>query len=155
MSSLLALGAYASLFGLAYASALVPLVNAEALVIGYAALAGPGWSQALVVAAVVATGQMLGKCTLYFVGRGAGKLPSERQRKALERWGDRFSQSRRTVMTLIFASASSGFPPFYAISLLAGTFRVNLLGFFVVGLAGRFLRFGILALFPGWLGLHR
>jgi membrane protein YqaA with SNARE-associated domain len=155
VSTLLALGAYASVFGLAYASALVPLVNAEALVIGYAALAGPGYAQALIVAAVVAAGQMLGKCTLYFVGRGAGKIPSQRQQKIIDRWGERFQRSPHAVMLFVFVSAFSGFPPFYAISVLSGAFRVNLVAFFVVGLAGRFLRFGILALFPGWLGLHR
>jgi membrane protein YqaA with SNARE-associated domain len=49
----------------------------------------------------------------------------------------------------------SGFPPFYVVSLLAGTFRVNLAAFFLVGLAGRFIRFAVLALFPGWLGIGR
>jgi membrane protein YqaA with SNARE-associated domain len=152
--SFLVVGGYASAFALAFVSALVPIVNAEALVLGYAAIAGPGQGQALIVAAIVATGQMLGKCTLYFVGRGAAKVPSARQQKAIDRWGDRFSRSPSAVMGLVFVSASSGFPPFYAISLLAGTFRVNIVGFFVVGLIGRFIRFGILALFPGWLGRH-
>jgi membrane protein YqaA with SNARE-associated domain len=154
MSAILELGAYASLCALAYVSALVPIVNAELLVVGSSAVAGKGWTQALTVAVVVAVGQMVGKVTLYLMGRGASKIPSERQRKAIDRWGHRFSQSPRMVMLLVFASAASGFPPFYAISVLAGTFRVNLAAFFVVGLAGRILRFGILALAPGWLGWH-
>ncbi len=155
MSLFVTLGAYASACGLAYVSALVPLVNAEALVLLYAAVAGGGERQVLGVAFAVALGQMIGKVTLFWAGRGAAKVPSERQRKALERWGDRFSRSPASVMFLVFVSAFIGFPPFYAISLLAGAFRVNLPAFFAVGLAGRFLRFGTLALFPGWLGLHR
>jgi len=155
MPSLLAIGAYATTFALAYVSALVPLVNAEVLVLSYTALAGPGPAGALVVAAIVATGQMMGKCTLYAVGRGAAKVPSERHRRAIERWGDWFSRSPRVVLLFVFASATSGFPPFYAVSLLSGTFRVNLAAFFLVGLAGRLIRFSLLALSPGWLGIGR
>jgi membrane protein YqaA with SNARE-associated domain len=153
MPSLLAIGGYATAFALAYVSALVPLVNAEVLVLSYGALAGSSPAGALVVAAIVATGQMSGKCTLYAIGRGAARVPSERHRRAIERWGDRFSRSPRAVFLFIFASAASGFPPFYAVSLLAGTFRVNLAAFFLVGLAGRFIRFGVLVLSPGWLGI--
>jgi membrane protein YqaA with SNARE-associated domain len=153
MPSLLAIGAYLTVLALAYVSALVPLVNAEVLVLSYGALAGAGPAGALVVAAIVAAGQMAGKCTLYAIGRGAAKVPSERHRRAIERWGDRFSRSPRAVLVLVFASAVSGFPPFYAVSLLAGTFRVNLAAFVLVGLVGRFLRFGTLVLFPGWLGI--
>jgi membrane protein YqaA with SNARE-associated domain len=155
MPSLLAFGAYATAFGLAYVSALVPLVNAEVLVLTYAALAGPGRTGALIVAAVVAAGQMVGKCTLWAMGRGAAKIPRARQQRAIDRWGERFSRTPRAVMLFVFTSAFSGFPPFYAVSVLAGTFRVNLVAFFVVGLVGRFLRFAVLALFPGWLGIGR
>jgi membrane protein YqaA with SNARE-associated domain len=155
MPSLLAIGAYATAFALAYVSALVPLVNSEVLVLTYVALAGPGSGGALIVAGVVAAGQMMGKCTLYGMGRGAAKIPSERQRRAIERWGERFSRSPHAVMLFVFTSAASGFPPFYAVSVLSGTFRVNLVAFFLVGFAGRFIRFSILALFPGWLGIGR
>ncbi len=155
MPSLSAFGAYLAPFGLAYVSALLPLVNAEVLVVTYAALAGDGQSGAFIVAAVVAAGQMVGKCTLWGMGRSAAKIPWARQRRAIERWGDRFSRSPRAVMLFVFASAVAGFPPFYAVSVLAGTLRVNLAAFFVVGLAGRFIRFSILALSPGWLGIAR
>ena len=155
MSLLLELGTYASLCALAYVSALVPIVNAELLVVGAAALAGHWQGHALAVAGVVAFGQMVGKATLYWAGRGAAKIPSDRHRKAIARWGDRFSRSALAVQGLVFVSAVVGFPPFYAISLLAGTFLVNLPAFFLVGLAGRFVRFGILALAPGWLAWIR
>jgi membrane protein YqaA with SNARE-associated domain len=157
MPSLVALGAYASLFGLAFVSAIVPVVSSEILVVGSAAVAGPGWGPAMIVAAIVAVGQMVGKVVLYFGGLGAAKIPSARQKQAIERWSDRFNRSPRFLWLFIFASASSGFPPFYAISILCGTFRVNLAGFFVVGTVGRFLRFALLALAPGavaWLRQH-
>jgi membrane protein YqaA with SNARE-associated domain len=155
MPSLLAFGAYATVFALAYVSALVPLVNAEVLVLTYVALAGPGPAGALTIAAIAAVGQMLGKCTLYAAGRGAAKIPLARQQRAIERWGERFSRTPRAVLLFVLGSAFSGFPPFYAVSVLAGTFRVNLVAFFLAGLVGRFLRFGVLALFPGWLGIGR
>lgn len=155
MAVILSLGAYASLFGLAFVSALVPLVNSELLVVGSAAVAGGGWPRALTVAAVVALGQMVGKCVLYGMGRSARKIPSARQQKVIDRWSARFSRSPRLVLVFLFGSAASGFPPFYAISVLSGTFRVNLAAFFVVGFAGRFLRFALLALAPGWVAWLR
>ena len=48
----------------------------------------------------------------------------------------------------VFLSASVGMPPFYIVSILAGVVKLNFFRFFSAGLVGRFIRFGILALFP-------
>jgi membrane protein YqaA with SNARE-associated domain len=48
----------------------------------------------------------------------------------------------------MFASAFSGWPPFYLVSLAAGTLRQPFAPFFAAGFAGRFLRFGLLVLLP-------
>jgi membrane protein YqaA with SNARE-associated domain len=155
MTSLFAAGQFLVAFALAVVSALVPFVNSEVLVLTYAALAGGGRRGALMVAGLFAVGQMVGKCALYWSGRGAARIPSEKRRRTIERWRERFQRSPRTVVLFVFVSALSGFPPFYAVSVLAGAFRTNLPAFFVAGFVGRFIRFSILALAPGWLGIGR
>ena len=42
---------------------------------------------------------------------------------------------------LTFVSATIGFPPFFAMAMVAGTLRMNVVVFFLAGLAGRTLFF--------------
>jgi len=52
----------------------------------------------------------------------------------------------------VFASASSGFPPFAIVAVVAGQLRMSLPLFFVLGLAGRWLRFAAVLGGAAWLG---
>lgn len=52
---------------------------------------------------------------------------------------------------MIFVSAFSGFPPFFAISVLAGAVSAPLRRFVVAGSLGRLLRFSAVVLFPDLL----
>lgn len=61
-----------SLFGGAVVSSLVPLVNAEAIVLATALTVPP--ELALLVALAVALGQVTGKVVLYYGGKGIGRL---------------------------------------------------------------------------------
>ncbi|MBP1635293.1 MAG: hypothetical protein H6Q10_1867 [Acidobacteria bacterium] len=148
---LAALGIYGTCFLLAYLSAVFPFVNAEVVLLGYVVAGGSEWREALIFAAIVAVGQMVGKATMYWAGRGVARVPSERTRRSLARWEERLARSPRSVFLFIFVSASTGFPPFYALSVLLGTLRIHFLGFFVVGLLGRLVRFSAIALFPAGL----
>jgi membrane protein YqaA with SNARE-associated domain len=49
---------------------------------------------------------------------------------------------------LIFISSSTGFPPFFFVSVAAGLLRVPLPSFIVFGAAGRFLRFTVAVFLP-------
>jgi membrane protein YqaA with SNARE-associated domain len=48
----------------------------------------------------------------------------------------------------VFVSASTGFPPFYGVSILAGTLRIPFPIFFFPGTVGRLIRFALMVLFP-------
>ena len=48
----------------------------------------------------------------------------------------------------MFVSASSGFPPFYVVSIAAGMLTFPLLPFIVFGFAGRLIRFAVAVFLP-------
>lgn len=124
-------------------SGVVPLVNAELLVVA-AAIAVPTPAIPLVV--MVATfGQMLTKTLLFEIARRApARLPA-RARAALDRAVDRVRDRQATAGSLVFASAASGIPPFYGVSLAGGALGIRMQTFLVTGAAGRALRFGVIA----------
>ncbi|MBU8869543.1 MAG: VTT domain-containing protein [Gemmatimonadales bacterium] len=137
---------YISTFILCFLSGFIPVVNAEAIVIGVAAMSGNNtiWQIAL----VSAFGQMLAKGILFFVGRGAIKIPMGKYEAKLAEAEKKFEKWQGKSDLFVFLSASVGMPPFYIVSILAGVVKLNFFRFFSAGLVGRFIRFGILALFP-------
>ncbi len=137
---------YISIFVLCFISGFVPLVNAEAVVIGAAALSGEDviWQ----IAVVSAFGQMAAKGMLYFAGRGALNIPMGKYEQKLADVERKFEKWRGKSDLFIFLSASVGFPPFYVVSILAGVVKHNFYRFFLSGMIGRTIRFGLLALFP-------
>jgi membrane protein YqaA with SNARE-associated domain len=138
---------YATCFGLSIVSALLPWVNGEVLMLSFSAFARSPLQLAFLVL-LASAGQMTGKCILYWVGRGAIPIGSGRIGRKMESWRGRFSGSSPKSMWLVFASAVSGIPPFYATTLFAGVLRLRFSKFIAVGAAGRLLHFGILALVP-------
>jgi membrane protein YqaA with SNARE-associated domain len=125
----------------ALVSSLVPLVNAELLLIGMT-LVTPAAAPLLVV--VMAAGQMIGKSVLFFSG---GRVARSAMEGGLARWrlGGR---TRHAGAPLIGMSASLGLPPFYLVSIAAPALGIRFPTFLVMGLAGRLLRFGLLVSLP-------
>ena len=138
---------YATCFGLSIVSALVPWVNSEALLLSLSVFSRSPL-QLTVLVLLASAGQMAGKCVLYWAGRGLIPLRAGRFSKALDSWKDRFARSASNPMWLVFISAVSGIPPFYVITLLAGSVRLRFSYFIAVGACGRLVHFGILALVP-------
>ena len=135
--------------GLAVATAVsgvVPLVNAELLVVG-AAAALPAVGVPL-VAVVSTVGQMVAKTSMFALARWAPTRLPEKARNALESSSRAIEQRSGAIRSLVFASAATGFPPFYGVSLASGALGMRLGHFVTSGFAGRLLRFGALA----WLG---
>lgn len=121
-------------------SALIPWLNSEVIMGGMAAMTATLWGQcALVLVATV--GQMTGKCALYWAGRGVLRWPSAQQR--LEEWNRKWNGRRKSGMTVLFVSAVSGVPPFYPVSVLAGTMRISFMQFLAVGAFGRLLHYAV------------
>jgi hypothetical protein len=124
----------------AVVSSLVPFVYAEVLLLGLTA-AYPADAAWIVV--LVATGQMAGKVVLFL---GGGRLTPAAAAARLARWCR--GRGRAAGGPLVGVSALVGLPPFYLVSLAAPALGVRLRTFLAMGLAGRLLRFGILAALP-------
>jgi membrane protein YqaA with SNARE-associated domain len=163
-------------FGVAFGSAVLPLISIEIFLIGLAAQEPHiPW---LALGAVVAVGQVGGKLIYYYAARGSLRLPAFLHRKhpvdrppspRRERWALRTKRIRAWVEVLrekchrhprwMFGtygvSSVIGLPPFMATSVLAGMVRMSLSAFLSAGLIGRFIRFSALAaspaLFASWL----
>ena len=145
-----------ALLGVAFLSALIPLINLEAYLGAVALLSDPGdWWDVAGLAAVAATGQMAGKMLFYLAGRGVLTLPRRlrpdpdrplsprRQRAAarIEGWRERVGRQPWLGAVFVAVSASTGLPPFALVALAAGALRIPWVVFVVTGLVGRWVRF--------------
>jgi membrane protein YqaA with SNARE-associated domain len=141
------------------ASALIPVVNAEAYVAGVGALfSGP---QLVLVALVAAAGQMVGKVVYFLLGRSSlnwpwirKKIESPKWKASFERWQRRLGGNRLLASGVLLVSALFGFPPFAVLSVLAGQMRVPLPLFVAAGLVGRFGRFAAILGIAGFVSLQ-
>ena len=130
------------------ASALVPVVNAEAFAVLRGARTAPR-AAALVVLALAA-GQTAGKLVLFEAARrGAGRLAARFAHRP-ERTGrgaarvDRALARRRTGLPLVLSAACLGVPPLAVVSLAAGASRQPRWQFVASCLVGRTVRFAVL-----------
>jgi membrane protein YqaA with SNARE-associated domain len=127
-------------------SGLMPIVNAEIFLVGVAALTPS--SRLWVIVAAATAGQMIAKSLMYLVGSGVVRLPFRRERRLdLEAARERVARWKNKDL-LVFVSAALGLPPFYLISILAGTLKLPFARFFAFGLAGRVVRFSLIVAVP-------
>lgn len=140
------MGLYATTFVVCLASAVFPIVSAEAYLLAVSAMLPSGAVAPLVL--LSALGQMGGKAALYLAGRGVIRLPFPRHEAKVAEWRGKLESRRSASHALVFVSAFAGLPPFYAISILAGVLRYSPAGFLVWGFTGRLLRFGVVVAFP-------
>jgi len=136
--------------GVAFVSALLPVINIEAYVTAVAAggVGGNLW----VLCTLVALAQMAGKLVWYYAGAHAvdirwvrHKMSTPKRAAQLERWQTHVGGRPVIVSATVFAAGAVGLPPLAVISVLAGQLRVRLALFLVAGGVGRFLRFVVLA----------
>jgi membrane protein YqaA with SNARE-associated domain len=151
--------------GFGTVSAIIPIVNAEAYVIAsqMSAVAGP-----IPIAIGIAIGQTVGKLLLFFGVRQGKELSFVKHRREVrkqrpvgptrariraagaklldlvgqERWG----------LPIVLIAAFIGFPPLYAVALLAGATTMSPVWFGLTVLVGRLCRFLLVA--TGFYGLH-
>ncbi|GAA1554805.1 hypothetical protein GCM10009789_05330 [Kribbella sancticallisti] len=150
--------------GFGIGSAVIPVMNAEAYVLGV------GVSGALdpVVAAVgVSVGQTVGKVAMFLAVRyrpgyaaKKGKEPKpvdlDTRRGRFIQWNRDVSKrlldalsDRRWGIPVTLLSSSVGIPPLYGVALIAGASRMGVVTFSLSVLAGRLARFVTLALGVG------
>ncbi|MDG4757310.1 VTT domain-containing protein [Micromonospora sp. WMMD710] len=144
----------AAALGYGFASALVPVVNAEA----YAVVAGRAGGYAVIAVLALAVGQTAGKLLLFEAARrGGGRLARRLARRnqsrsvaaRVARWAEpvrRWLSHRRTGLPTVLLSAAVGVPPLALVSTAAGTAGLRHREFAAACLLGRVVRFAILAL---------
>lgn len=137
---------FASTVAIGVASGIVPLVNAELYIVLLGTAAPRSLLPALLVVATLS--HMVGKSVMYLAGRSLDRLPPSAftQRVAAAR----ATLAHRPALggALVFTSALTGLPPFYAVAVGSGVVRYSFASFFVLGAAGRLLRFGALVFLP-------
>jgi len=145
-----------ALLGVAFVSALVPLVNIEAY-LGVRGTVGSMHS-VWVLGFAAALGQMVGKLVWYYLGANSlswawvrKRMDTPKAKERLETWRTRTATRPVVAGALVLASAFSGFPPFAILSVLAGQLRMHVGLFFVLGLLGRWLRFAGVLGGAAWL----
>jgi len=139
-------GLYSGTYIICFISGFVPIVNAEIFLIFVSSLVTK--SLFLPVLLLASIGQMTAKAVLFFSGMGVVKISLKRYQSKINETMAKMQKWESKVDLLIFLSAFTGFPPFYIITIVSGIIRHNFFRFFIVGLAGRVLRFGIVMLFP-------
>jgi membrane protein YqaA with SNARE-associated domain len=127
-------------------SGFIFVMNAELYLLAVSAISPPGAIAPLILAASL--GQMVAKSAMYLGGRGVLKLPLGKYQEKMDKVSEKLHRSRAGPGGFVFLSASTGLPPFYLVSILAGTLRLPFLVFFLPGFAGRLIRFGLLVLSP-------
>ena len=151
--------------GFGVVSAIVPVVNAEAYVIAsqMSAVAGP-----IPIAIGIAVGQTIGKLVLFFGVREGRELSFVKHRRELQKQrpvGPTRARLRAAVaklldlvgqkrwgLPIVLVAAIIGFPPLYAVALLAGATTMRPLWFGLTVFAGRLCRFLLVA--SGFQGVH-
>jgi membrane protein YqaA with SNARE-associated domain len=160
--------------GYGFASALVPVVNAEAYAVvagehsghgvvagehsGHAVVAGALCGDAVLAVLALALGQTAGKLLLFeSARRGTGSLSRRLSRRKRSggaaaragRWAApvrRWLSRRRTGLPTVLVSATLGVPPLAVVSFAAGAVGLNRWEFSVACGLGRVIRFAVLAL---------
>ena len=146
LSSLGTVALYAASFGLAFLSGVIPfLLSIELYLLAVAAFTD---ASAAAIVCLVTAGQTTAKLVLYLVGKGALNIKWVKKGAASKAAGA-FAKRPGSGLSVVAASAVIGFPPLYAVSLVAGTLRLPLVAFTLIIFAGRLVRFSAVYLVPG------
>jgi len=150
------MGLLLATFGVAVASALFPLINIEAYIVGVGALVDNYgiWPVSLVAGA----GQAVGKVLWYEVGRSSMSWPYVRRKMESPGWRRQYDKVKNRIddrpwvgIVLLFASALLGFPPLAVMAVFAGQLRFNPVMFYVTVFVGRTLRFAAVLGGVSWI----
>ena len=142
-------GLYPATFLVALASGFCPLVNTEAYLVCVSAVSAETDLGALALLSTL--GQMAAKSVLYLAGRGVLALPLGGHGRRLGEIRARMEGKRGAAGGFVLASAFWGVPPFYLVSVLAGTLRWPYPLFALAGSCGRLFRFAVALSLPQYL----
>jgi membrane protein YqaA with SNARE-associated domain len=139
------LGIYGGTFIVSIIAGLVPVVNAEVFLVGLIRLAVERPQQLPAIVLAASLGQMVAKIGLYYAGQGLLELPRGRYREKIQTVRGKLERWKTKPYLIYGLSSVFGLPPFYLTVLAAGAMKIRLRAFLVIGLAGRLIRFGVIA----------
>jgi membrane protein YqaA with SNARE-associated domain len=139
-------GLHLATFIVCLISGFVPIVNAEIYLITVSSFSAK--TEIFFLIFISTSGQMIAKSILFLSGRGILNIPFHKYEKKIENAKEKFKKWENRSFLFIFLSASSGFPPFYVVSVLSGMLKLNFKWFVISGFLGRFVRFAVAVLFP-------
>ena len=138
-------GTHLTTFVVSLVSGLVPLINIETYLVAVATLTpAPAWPVIL----ITTLGQMVAKVILYQAGRYGLRPLAGRYPGKLERAEQALRKHRTGPDVVVLASALTGFPPFYGVSVAAGVVRLSLARFLLVATPARLVRFALVFFAP-------
>jgi membrane protein YqaA with SNARE-associated domain len=105
----------------------------------------------LAVAATI--GQMSGKIVVFYAGRGAVSIASEKVKARVSAIREKLEKRPWAAKATLLSSAIFGLPPLYIMSIACGTIGMGLVSFLVIGFAGRLIHFTVVALLPQYARL--
>lgn len=138
-----------AMVGGCFLGSIVPVINTELVVLAAAAAAPAEMVIPLIILASVA--QMTGKAFLYFAGTGLINLPAGRMADRVENAIKKVESQKNARRVTLFASASTGFPPFYVMSIASGALRMDFKQFIIIGLVGRTIRTAAIVMVPQFI----
>lgn len=146
----------AATFAMGVLSAVFPLVNMEAFILGIGALAEH--LNVWLVATVGGVGQAVGKIPWYEVSRSSMEWGYVRRKMENPDWRRRYDRLQAVTdrrpwlgLTLVFSSALVAVPPLAITAVLAGQLRFPRLAFHAAIVVGRTLQFAALLGGVAWL----
>jgi len=141
-----------TMFGLSIASALLPFLPMEAIIVGGAA-AEPGVPAAISLGIAAGAGATIGKVVWYELARRGSssewaqkKLSSPKIQAGYARWTGRMEGRPVYAGAVMFVAASVGIPPLLLMAAVAGVLKMPMWVFVPTVFVGRSIRFGLLFL---------
>lgn len=136
-------------FGISVASALIPLINIEAYVIGISS-SGVGSAAAVTLSLACGAGQSAGKLVWYEVTRrgvdsdwAQRRLAHPKVRASYERWVHRMDGRPWYGGAVLLAASLVGLPPLLVMAAVAGALKMPMWVFLPTIFVGRTVRFWI------------
>lgn len=142
-------GIYVAMFLFAMLSGVFPIANSEAALIALGAASAYTWPKLVLLAVIVALGQVVTHALVFQSGRGVARLgesgsPKQQARIAKARaLGKKWEKSE---LLLIALGATIGVPPQVLIALLAGIIGIRFRTFVAIDVVGRIGRFTVIVL---------
>lgn len=137
-------GIYGATLIVAIASGFIPVINIEIYLVAVVLLT-KSLPLAVLLGVIAAVGQMVAKIGIYKASRAGANLAKPDPKGKLARAREVMAKWKDKPHLLTFVSASTGIPPFFIVSIVAGILQLPFVAFLVVGTLGRTIRFVTIA----------